>query len=246
MHRFIVTSATYRQSSSVSPAAREADLDNTYLSRGPSYRLSAEQVRDNALAASGLLTQRLGGPSVLPYQPSGIWEALATRNAVVYNQNHGDSLYRRSLYTIWKRSSPPPMMLNFDAAERHVCTVKRQKTATPLQALVTLNDPQFIEAARVMAQRIMNLPSGPSRNRDIVDTFFRRVISRPARSQEVALMQQLYNEELADFIKHPRRAQELITVGEYPVDKQTNPAELAAWTVVASTIMNFDEAIVKR
>ncbi|HEX9958846.1 MAG TPA: DUF1553 domain-containing protein, partial [Fibrella sp.] len=149
-------------------------------------------------------------------------------------------------YTIWKRSSPPPMMLNFDAAERHVCTVKRQKTATPLQALVTLNDPQFIEAARVMAQHIMNLPSGPSRNRDIVDTFFRRVISRPARTQEVALMQQLYNEELADFIKHPKRAQELLTVGEYPIDKQTNPAELAAWTVVASTIMNFDEAIVKR
>ncbi|NID11530.1 DUF1553 domain-containing protein [Fibrivirga algicola] len=246
MHRLIVTSATYRQSSSVSPAAREADFDNTYLSRGPSYRLSAEQVRDNALAASGLLTQKLGGPSVLPYQPAGIWEALATRNAVVYNQNHGDTLYRRSLYTIWKRSSPPPMMLNFDAAERHVCTVKRQKTATPLQALVTLNDPQFIEAARVMAQRVTSRPINENRNKAIVDAFFRRVISRPARTQEVALMQQLYDEELADFKRNPKRAQELLTVGEYPIDKQQNPAELAAWTVVASTIMNFDEAIVKR
>ncbi|MEZ0540525.1 DUF1553 domain-containing protein [Fibrella arboris] len=246
LHRLIVTSATYRQSSSVSPAAREADFDNTYLSRGPSYRLSAEQVRDNALAASGLLTQKLGGPSVLPYQPSGIWEALATRNAVVYTQSHGDSLYRRSLYTIWKRSSPPPMMLNFDAAERHVCTVKRQKTATPLQALVTLNDPQFIEAARVMAQRVASRPMGTDRNKAIVDAFFRRVVSRSARTQEVALMQQLYAEELADFRKNPKRAQELLTVGEYPLDKQQNPAELAAWTVVASTIMNFDEAIVKR
>ncbi|WP_375443614.1 DUF1553 domain-containing protein [uncultured Fibrella sp.] len=246
MHRFIVTSATYRQSSSVSPAAREADLDNTYLSRGPSYRLSAEQVRDNALVASGLLTRKVGGPSVLPYQPAGIWEALATRNAVVYNQNHGDTLYRRSLYTIWKRSSPPPMMLNFDAAERHICTVKRQKTATPLQALVTLNDPQFIEAARVMAQRIIDLPTSTDRNKTIVDAFFRRVISRPARTQEVALMQQLYTEELADFRKNPKRAQELLTVGEYPVNPKFDTAELAAWTVVASTIMNFDEAIVKR
>jgi hypothetical protein len=138
------------------------------------------------------------------------------------------------------------MMLNFDAAERHFCTVKRQKTATPLQALVTLNDPQFIEAARVMAQRTIGMPTGPSRNQDIVDTFFRRAISRPARPQEVALMQQLYTEELADFKQHPKRVKELLTVGEYPIDKQQNLAELAAWTVVASTIMNFDEAIVKR
>ena len=242
MHRLIVTSATYRQSSSVNDKAnasdqREADFDNTYLSRGPSYRMSAEQIRDNALSASGLLTRKIGGPSVRPYQPAGIWEALATRNAVTYNQNHGDSLYRRSLYTIWKRSSPPPMMLDFDAAERHICTVKRQKTATPLQALVTLNDPQFIEAARVMAQRVKS---------DRINTFFRLVISRMARIQEIALMQQLYAEELADFKKNPKRAQELLTVGEYPVDKTQNPAELAAWTVVASTILNFDEAIVKR
>ena len=154
MHKLIVMSATYRQSSSVPENVREADPDNTFLTRGPSYRMSAEQVRDNALAASGLLTQRIGGPSVLPYQPAGIWEALATRNAVKYVQNHGDSLYRRSMYTIWKRSSPAPMMLNFDAAERHTCIVKRQKTSTPLQALVTLNDPQFVEAARVLAQRV--------------------------------------------------------------------------------------------
>ncbi len=255
MHRFVVTSATYRQSSSVAETARETDFDNTYLSRGPSHRMSAEQIRDNALAASGLLNKRMGGPSVLPYQPSGIWEALATRNAVVYTQQHGDSLYRRSMYTIWKRSSPPPMMLNFDAAERHVCIVKRQKTSTPLQALVTLNDPQFVEAARVLAQKSPLAPKGgtlafrvvpPLGARGLIDFFFKAVISRPARAEEVRLMQQLYEEELADFKKHPNRATALLSVGEYPVDKTIPPAELAAWTVVASTILNFDEAIVKR
>ncbi len=242
MHKLIVLSATYRQASSVPEKRREDDPDNLFLTRGASYRMSAEQVRDNALAASGLLTQRIGGPSVLPYQPAGIWEALATRNAVKYEQDHGDSLYRRSMYTIWKRSSPAPMMLNFDAAERHTCTVQRQKTSTPLQALVTLNDPQFLEAARVLAQRVASsdaLDSG-------ISTIFKAVISRPARPAELTLMKQLYAEELADFKKNPQRAQALLTVGEYPVDKTKNPAELAAMTVVSSTIMNFDEAIIKR
>jgi hypothetical protein len=136
------------------------------------------------------------------------------------------------------------MMLNFDAAERHMCTVKRQKTATPLQALVTLNDPQFVEAARVMAQKALYNRQGEYNT--IVNTFFKAVIGRPARSQEVDLMYQLYQEELADFQKNTARANELLTVGEYPANKQIPPAELAAWTVVASTIMNFDEAIVKR
>jgi hypothetical protein len=243
LHRLIVTSATYRQSSSVSDKARELDLDNTYLSRGPSYRLSAEQVRDNALAASGLLNRRIGGPSVHPYQPAGLWEALATRNAVTYVQNHGDSLYRRSMYTIWKRSSPPPMMLNFDASERAICIVKRQKTSTPLQALVTLNDPQFVEAARVLAQRVKSKNASEV---GMIDAFFKAVISRPARPGEARLMAELYAEELADFQRNPKRAAELLSVGEYPVAKTLPPAELAAWTVVASTILNFDEAIVKR
>ena len=243
MHKLIVMSATYRQSSTVSETAREADFDNTFLTRGPSYRMSAEQIRDNALAASGLLTQCIGGPSVHPYQPAGIWEALATRNAVKYTQNHGDSLYRRSMYTIWKRSSPPPMMLNFDAAERHTCTVKRQKTSTPLQALVTLNDPQFLEAARVLAQRLLN---GKYRDAELINNTFKAVISRPARPEELKLIQQLYAEELADFRKNPKRTKELLSVGEYPVDRKLNTNQLAAWTVVTSTIMNFDEAIVKR
>ena len=243
MHKLIVMSATYRQSSVVPEKLRDADPDNVYLTRGPSYRMSAEQVRDNALMASGLLNQKVGGPSVLPYQPNGIWEALATRNNNKYEQDHGDSLYRRSMYTIWKRSAPPPMMLNFDAAERHTCIVKRQKTSTPLQALVTLNDPQFIEAARVLAQRAL---AAGDRDDKLLSDAFKAIVSRPARPQETALLKQLYAEELADFKKNPKRAHELLSVGEYPIDKRQNPAELAAWTVVTSTIMNFDEAIVKR
>ncbi|MFD2936080.1 DUF1553 domain-containing protein [Spirosoma flavum] len=244
MHKLIVMSATYRQSSSVSEKARENDPDNIFLSRGPSYRMAAEQVRDIALAASGLLTQRLGGPSVRPYQPAGIWEALATRNAVKYIQSQGDSLYRRSMYTIWKRSSPAPMMLNFDAAERHTCVVKRQKTSTPLQALITLNDPQFVEAARVLVQR--RKESGETDKSELINQIFKAVISRPARPEEMTLMKQFYTEELADFKRNPKRARELLSVGKYPLDEKLNPSELAAWTVVASTIMNFDEAIIKR
>ena len=246
IHKLIVMSATYRQSSAVPDKAREADFDNTYLTRGASYRMSAEQVRDGALAAAGLLTRRIGGPSVHPYQPGGIWEALATRNAVKYEQSHGDTLYRRSLYTIWKRSAPPPMMLNFDAAERHTCVVKRQKTSTPLQALVTLNDPQFVEAARVLAQQQVTKSQTGAGADKTINQFFKAVISRPARPQELQLMKQFYADELADFKKNPNRVKELLSVGEYPVDKQLNPAELAAWTVVASTLMNFDEAIIKR
>ncbi len=242
--RQIVLSATYRQSSQISEKLHELDPDNRLLARGPSYRMSAEQVRDNALCSSGLLTQKVGGPSVHPYQPAGIWEALATRNAVTYVQNHGDSLYRRSLYTIWKRSSPPPMMLNFDAAERHSCTVKRQKTSTPLQALVTLNDPQFVEAARVLAQQMMR-EGGPTPESRIT-LAYKALTSRPPRPQEIRILKQLYAEELADFQKNPKRAAELLKVGEFKRDPALNPAELAANAIVASTVMNFDEFLIKR
>jgi hypothetical protein len=240
----IVLSATYRQSSRTSDELREIDPDNRLLARGPSYRISAEQVRDNALRASGLLTEKIGGPSVYPYQPAGIWEALATRNAVTYEQHHGDSLYRRSMYTIWKRSSPPPMMLNFDAPDRSLCIIRRQKTSTPLQALVTLNDPQFVEAARVLAERMIR--QGGSTPEARIAFAYKSLTSRPPRPQEIALLKQLYAEELADFTKNPKRAASLLTVGEYPSDRTLNPVELAANSVVASTIMNFDEFVIKR
>jgi hypothetical protein len=243
--RDIVLSATYRQSSIADSRKREADPDNTWLTRGPSHRLSAEQVRDGALAAAGLLNRRIGGPSVYPYQPAGIWEALNQNTA--YRQSKGDSLYRRSLYTIWKRTAPPPMMLNFDAAERHSCTVKRQKTSTPLQALVTLNDPQFVEAARVLAQR--TLPEGtvpPGSDRAIIDRLFKAVISRSARPDELNLLEKLYIDELLSFRHEPKRAAALLSVGDYPANKRLATNNLAAMTVVASTIMNMDEALVKR
>jgi len=241
--RRMVTSATYRQSSIATKEQIEADPDNKWLARGSSYRYAAEQVRDNALAASGLLVRTVGGPSVYPYQPAGIWEALATRNTVSYRQNHGDSLYRRSLYTIWKRTSPPPMMLNFDTPDRALCTVRRQKTATPLQALVTLNDPQFVEAARVLAQRTLKQARTLDQR---IDYFFLATLSRKPRPTERALLKELYQTEYAGFVTNKKRAESLLQAGEYPRDPLLNPAELAAYTVVATTILNYDEALVKR
>ncbi|GAA4412633.1 DUF1553 domain-containing protein [Nibrella viscosa] len=271
LQKLIVLSTTYRQSSVADARKREADPDNSLLSHGPSYRLSAEIIRDGALAASGLLVRKIGGPSVYPYQPFGVWESLST---LKYRQQHGDSLYRRSMYTIWKRTAPHPAMLTFDAPERHFCTVKRQKTSTPLQALITLNDPQFVEAARVLAQGAWGVGNGAwgqkqgagrlgssslrqgtdykSMGRSdesvegVVQYMVKSIVSRPARPKELELMAQLYASELADFRKNPKQAAELLAVGEYPVDKRIPPPELAAWTVVASTLLNFDEVIVKR
>ena len=247
--RDIVLSATYRQSSWLADAVvslkkRDADPDNTWLSRGPSYRMSAEQVRDGALAAAGLLNRCIGGPSVYPYQPGGIWETL--NQSTHYRQSRGDSLYRRSMYTIWKRTAPPPMMLNFDAAERHLCTVRRQKTSTPLQALVTLNDPQFVEAARVLAQKVVAEKRKEDGNEALVRVFTQTILSRSARPVEVTLLKKLYLDELSSFKKEPKRARLLLTVGKYPCDIRVETNELAAWTVVVSTIMNMDEALVKR
>jgi hypothetical protein len=243
MQKLIVTSATYRQSSKIDPKFKDTDPDNRLYARGPSYRMSAEQIRDNALASSSLLTQRVGGKSAYPYQPAGLWEALATRNEVVYKQQHGDSLYRRSLYTVWKRSSPPPMMLNFDAAERHFCITKRQKTSTPLQALVVMNDPQFVEASRVLAQQMLK----KGRTLDEQITYgFTALTSRAPSPREMTILKELYEEEYSDFSKNPKKVKEILSTGEYPVDKMLNPAQLAAGTIVASTVMNFDEFLIKR
>ena len=180
-------SATYRQSSIADAARREADPANVWLSRGPSHRLAAEQIRDAALAASGLLVPTIGGPSVYPYQPPGLWEALATRNATTYTQGHGADLHRRSLYTVWKRSSPPPSATSFDAAERLFCTVNRQRTSTPLQALILLNDPQYVEAARKLGERMV-LEGGPASS-DRVALAFRLLTGRTPLASELALLE---------------------------------------------------------
>src|SRR5690606_33284316 len=192
---------------------------------------------------SGVLTRKIGGESVHPYQPDGLWEALATRNEVSYKQNHGDSLYRRSMYTIWKRSAPPPMMLNFDAAERHYCVVSRQKTSTPLQALVVMNDPQFVEASRVLAAKMMATGTTAA---DRIKYGFKSLTGRAPRDQELSILLDLYQQEYVDFQRNPRRVTSLLKVGEYPVDNKVNKTELASHTIVASTIMNFDEFLIKR
>jgi hypothetical protein len=243
MQKMIVMSATYRQSSKASKQLLEQDGDNRLYTRGPTYRMSAEQIRDNALASSNLLSTRIGGKSSRPYQPNGIWEALATRNDVHYVQEHGDSIHRRSLYTVWKRSAPPPMMLNFDASERHFCITKRQKTSTPLQALVVMNDPQFVEASRVLAQQMMKVGSSPEQR---IAYGFLALTSREPSAKELMILKDLYREEYQDFSKNPKRVKAILASGEYPVDKQLNPVELAANTIVASTVMNFDEFVIKR
>jgi hypothetical protein len=239
----IVMSSTYRQSSIANADQLERDPENKWLSRGPSHRLTAEQVRDNALAASGLLSRKIGGPSVYPYQPDGIWEALATRNAVTYTRSKGDDLYRRSMYTIWKRSSPPPMMLNFDAADRQSCAVRRQRTATPLQSLVTMNDPQFVEAARVLAERTVKRYANQDQR---MTEMFLAIVSRPPRKEELTIVGDLLDLQLKHYREHPAEAAKLLKTGDYPCEKGVDAVEIAAYAVVANTILNSDEALVKR
>ncbi len=244
LQKLIVTSATYRQSSIADPALLEKDPDNTLLARAPSYRMPAEMIRDHALAASGLLVDDIGGPPAKPYQPEGLWKELATRNATEYKQDQGDNLYRRSMYTIWKRTTPPPSMMSFDTSERNVCTVRRQSTSTPLQALVLLNDPQYVEASRLLAERLLREEQGGARAQ--IALGYRLLTSRLPDDEEVELLAGLYEEELNAFGADRKSALDLLSVGEYPRDERFDPAQLAALTVVANTIMNFDEAVIKR
>ena len=242
--KMLVISATYRQSSVASPELLELDPDNILLARAPSYRMTAEMIRDNALAASGLLVPTIGGPSVHPYQPEGLWKELATRNETEYNVGEGDELYRRSMYTIWKRSTPPPSMISFDASERNECVVQRQKTSTPLQALVLLNDPQYVEASRSLAERMFK--EGGDVLREQITYGFRLLTSRFPVDSEINMLMELYQGEYAHFEDHPADAKELLGVGASVSDTSIPQEELAAATIVASTIMNFDEAYIKR
>jgi Protein of unknown function (DUF1553)/Protein of unknown function (DUF1549)/Concanavalin A-like lectin/glucanases superfamily/Planctomycete cytochrome C len=244
LQKQIVLSATYRQASTLDPKRLEQDPANEWLARGPSYRLAAEQIRDSALAASGLLVTKIGGPSVYPYQPPGLWEALATRNATKYEQGHGADLYRRSLYTVWKRSSPPPSAISFDAAERLFCTVNRQRTNTPLQSLVLLNDPQYLEAARVLAERMIR--AGGSQTRDRVTFAFRLLTSRRPDQKELELLDTLYADMRREYTRDRRAALKLLSVGQYKRHPSLDPGDVAGATMVATTIMNFDEAVYKR
>lgn len=239
----IVLSSTYRQSSLASETAREIDPQNIYYSHFPAHQLPAEIIRDQALAASGLLVRKIGGPSVYPYQPEGIWEALATRNAIKYKQQHGDSLYRRSIYTVWKRSAPPPSMLSFDAPDRYFCMVRRQKTSTPLQSLVLMNDPQFVEAARMLGERMIKETDGNVATK--VTFAFRALTGRKPQEKELQILENLYDEQFQVFKKDLKKSKDWLSSGEYPMDKKLNKTELATCAFIASTIMNFDEFVIK-
>ena len=209
---------------------------------GPKQRLLAEQIRDSALAASGLLNRTLGGPSVKPYQPAGLWEQSGTGKT--YAQDHGDKLYRRSLYTFWRRTAPPPSMLTFDAVTREVCTAKRETTATPLQALVLLNDPQFVEAARVLGERL--LKSHPGNLEARIQAAFRSLTGRSPDEKETAVLRQLFDEQMNFYAKESGAAEKLLATGESKWDESLPRAEFAATAVLVNAIMNFDEFVVQR
>jgi len=242
LHRLIVTSATYRQSSQASPELVERDPDNAWLARGPKHRLSAELIRDGALAASGLLVTNIGGPSVKPYQPAGLWEQSGTGKT--YTQDHGDKLYRRSLYTFWRRTSPPPSMLTFDAVTREVCTAKRDATATPLQSLVLLNDPQFIEAARVLGEKL--LKEYPKDELARINGAFRLLTGRAPDEKESAVLRRLLGEQKDFYTKDAEAAKKVLAIGESKRDGNLPPADFAAMTMLVSAVMNFDEFVMER
>jgi hypothetical protein len=238
--RLIVTSATYRQSSKVTPALLERDPDNRLLARGPRFRLPSWMIRDQALAASGLLVEKLGGPPVKGYQPTGIW-AEATFGKIRYSQDKGDKLYRRSLYQFWRRIVGPTMF--FDVAKRQTCEVKVARTNTPLHALVTLNDVTYVEAARALAQRVLLETTQDDAER--ITNAFRRLTARQPDNRELAILTARLNTLREHYKSDPEAAKKLITTGESKPDEKLEATELAAWTGITTIILNLDETITK-
>jgi hypothetical protein len=209
-------------------------------------RLSAEMIRDNALSVAGLLVNKIGGPSVMPYQPAGLWEDVvvgANYPGTVYKQGHGEDLYRRSLYTYWKRTAPPPALNTFDAPEREFCTMRRPATNTPLQALVLLNDPTYTEASRKIAERMMK-DGGPSPDERIAWAF-KLVTARSGQPDELKVLRETFDRRLTSFRQKPDAAKKLLVAGESPRDEKLDASELAAYTTIASMILNLDETITK-
>lgn len=242
--RLIVTSSTYRQSSRAPLALRQRDPENRLLARGPRFRLQAEFLRDQALAASGLLVRKVGGPSVKPYHPPGLYEqVVAGSSAGTYVAGAGDDLHRRSLYTYWKRSVPNPAMLIFDVPFRESCTVRRSRTNTPLQSLNLLNDPTYVEAARFLAERMLR--DGGDLPASRITHGFRLLLARSPRTDELNILTAAYHRALRDFQADPASAAALLTVGAVPADSKLDQVQLAALTTVASIILNLDETLTK-
>ena len=244
--RGMVLSETYRQSSAQRPDLAERDPENRLLGRSPSYRLPAEIIRDRALAAGGLLVRQVGGPSVKPYQPEGLWieKNNFSQYLLKYEADKGEKLYRRSLYTFIRRTSPPPAMIALDAPNRSVCTVKREVTNTPLQALVLMNDPQFVEAARALAVRLQRECNADFDER--LAYAFRLVTGRRPRREEVPVFRELFESRLRYFQQHADEASSLLQVGDFDHDSRFDSAVTAAWSIVSNTLMNFDEFYMKR
>jgi len=242
--KLLVTSHTYRQASQFSPQGAQMDPENRLLSRGPRFRLDAEVVRDSALFVSGLLSPKMGGKGVKPYQPENIWEPVGfggsnTRN---YIQDKGESLYRRSLYTFWKRTAPPPAMTTFDAPNRESYCLRRERSNTPLQALNLMNDVQYFEASRNFAQHLLKA-QGTTDSR--ITAGFRAVTSRHPSAQEAEIIRSALEQHLAAFRARPESARQAITYGESKPDEKLEAAELAAWTMVCNLLLNLDEMVTR-
>ncbi len=246
--RTMVTSSTYRQSSVITKAHLARDPENRLLARGPRFRLQAEFIRDQALAVSGLLNREIGGKSVSPYQPAGLWQELASRqdsknwSAQFFVQSLGKDLYRRTMYTFWKRTSPPPQLVTFDAPDREICTVRRSRTNTPLQALVLMNDPTYVEASRKFAERVMLKEKEPGPRLALA---FRLATARAPSERESAILQRVFDKQLQAYRANPKAAADLLRVGESARDDTLSAPELAAYTIVASVILNLDEVVTK-
>ena len=243
--KMLVMSATYRQSSRVAPEKLAADPENRLLARGPRFRLDAEVIRDQALAVSGLLVDKTGGRSVKPYQPAGLWKPVGFggSNTSEFKQDTGSKLYRRSMYTFWKRTSPPPTMATFDAPNRETCQVRRARTNTPLQALVLMNDVQFFEAARKFAERLIHFGGEDFDER--LTYAVRSILARKPTDTERQSVRRLYETYYEDFGKDAEAATKLLAAGESSRDESLDARELAAWTMVAHLILNLSETVTK-
>ncbi len=244
MYKLMVMSATYRQAATITPEKLEKDPQNRWLSRGPRFRMDAEMVRDYALAASGLLVPKIGGPSVRPYQPPGVWEAVAMPNSNTrnYKPDSGEGLYRRSMYTFWKRSAPPASMDVFNAPTREWCVTRRERTDTPLQALVTLNDPQFVEAARRLAE---NTLKASDREDARFDFMAQRLLARPLKPTETKIIAASLARLSKFYSEHNDDAKQLVAVGDSPADPKIDLPQLASWTMLANELLNLDEVLNK-
>ncbi len=241
--RMLVTSATYRQDSAVTARLVQADPENRLLARGPRHRLDAEELRDSALYLGGLLNLKMGGRGVRPYQPPGIWEAVGytTSDTAKYTQDKGEALYRRSLYTFWKRTAPPPSMTTFDAPSRESCAPRRERTNTPLQALLLMNDPQYFEAARHLGHRMLR--QGGATDAERLRYGFRLATARPPTEAEAAVLARALDEQRGRFAPDPEAAKKVADAGESPAPSDVPAAELAAYAMVANLLLNLDEVV---